>query len=342
MTTALATYKAWELKSLSMQDIKEGTRESQALAPDQVRIAVKAVSLNFREQLIAKGLYAPNLPLPVVPCSDGAGEVVEVGSKVTRFKVGDRVSPNFMPEWIDGDVTPEAAKGALGAFVDGMLRQFAVFSESALVHIPAYLSYEEAATLPCAALTAWSSLMVNGNLKAGQTVLIQGTGGVSIFALQLAKIAGAKVIATTSSDVKAAKLKELGAAHVINYKTTPKWEKAVLEATGGAGVDHVVEVGGAGTLERSMKSAKLNGHVSVIGVLDGVIGDFSPLNLIMKSLKVQGVFVGSRTRFEDMNRALELHQVRPVIDKTFKFDQIVEALAYMESGKHFGKIVLTV
>lgn len=341
MTTEVA-YKAFELRSLDMKDIKPTSRAPEKLKEHQVRIAVKAVSLNFREILICKGLYAPNLPLPVVPCSDGAGEVVDVGSAVTRFKVGDRVSPNFMPEWIDGEVTPEHTRGALGAFADGMLRQSAVFSEQALVRIPDFLSYEEAATLPCAAVTAWTSLIVNGGLKAGQTILTQGTGGVSIFALQLAKMTGARVISTSSSDEKLARLKELGADVTINYKTTPKWDRVVLEATDGRGVDHVVEVGGSGTLDKSLKATAMNGHVSVIGVLDGVVGEFSPLPILMKSLKVQGVFVGSRKCFEDLNSALALHQTRPVIDSKFAADDIVEALAHMESGKHFGKIVVTI
>lgn len=341
MTTA-TTYRAWELTGFSMKEklVTASKREEQKLEPHQIKIKVKACSLNFRDILMARGHYNPKMPLPVVMLSDGAGEVVEVGSAVTKFKKGDRVSPNFMPDWISGDVTNEAAKTSLGCLVDGLAREYAVFDENSCVHIPAHLSYEEAATLPCAALTAWSSLMINGQLKPGQTVLTMGTGGVSIFALQLAKLNGARVIATSSDDDKLARLKEMGADVTINYKKTAEWDEAVLKATGGAGVDHLVEVGGSGTLERSMKAAALNGHVSVIGILEGITGGMNLLPLIMKSLRLQGVFVGSRQRFEDMNRAIELHQLKPVIDKVFDADKIVDALNHMESGKHFGKIVL--
>ncbi|MBI5175398.1 MAG: NAD(P)-dependent alcohol dehydrogenase [Candidatus Melainabacteria bacterium] len=339
MTTA-TTYKAWELRSFSLQDVAATAREESRLEPQQVRIAVKAVSLNFRDLLVARGHYNPKLPLPVVPLSDGAGEVVAVGDRVSKFKKGDRVMPNFMPDWIAGEVTPEAAKTALGGFVDGMLREQATFNESALVHIPSHLSYEEAATLPCAALTAWSALMVNGALKPGETVLTMGSGGVSIFALQLAKAAGARVIATSGANDKLNRLKELGADTLINYKEHPNWDELVLEATGGRGVDHIVEVGGAGTLERSMKAARMNGHVSVIGVLDGISGSLNAIALIMKSLRLQGVFVGSRSRFEDMNKAISLHGIKPVVDRVFAADEITEALSYMASGQHFGKIVL--
>lgn len=344
MTTAVA-YKAWELKSFSLdskKDIQPAQRheKSEKLEHEQVRIEIKAASLNYRDLLVSRGHYNPKLPLPVVPLSDGAGIVTAIGEGVNKFKVGDRVMPNFMPEWLGGEVTPQAAKTALGGFVDGMLRQYAVFHQNSLVSIPEHLSFEEAATLPCAALTAWSALFVNGQLKAGQTVLTMGTGGVSLFALQLAKLAGAKVIVTSSSDEKLEKLKAMGADELINYKKNPDWDNAVLKATHGHGVDHVVELGGAGTLERSMKAAAMNGHVSVIGVLDGIAGPVNTLALIMKSLKVQGVFVGSVERFEAMNRAITMHKLKPVVDKVFKADEIVEALAYMESGAHFGKVVV--
>lgn len=335
------TYRAYSLNSFSVSDIKENERNLVSPLPHQVVIRVKAVSLNFRDLLVARGHYNPNLPLPAVPTSDGAGEIVEVGSAVKTFKVGDRVSPNFMPEWHSGRVTPAAAKGALGGFVDGMLQEYKVLDELSLVKIPDHLSYEEAATLPCAALTAWNGLFVNGDLKPGQTVLTMGTGGVSIFALQLAKMAGARVISTSSSEAKLERLKELGADETINYKSQPNWDEAVLKLTDGVGVDHVVEVGGAGTLERSVKAVRFGGHVSVIGVLAGVQGSVSPLMVIMKAAALKGVFVGSRTMFEEMNAAIALHKLKPVIDRYYKAEQIVEALAYMESGQHFGKIVLS-
>ena len=278
--------------------------------------------------------------MPIVPLSDGAGEVVEVGDRVKKFKVGDRVCAAFMPDWTDGAPNAAIGKTALGGFVDGMLREYATFAESALVLLPDYLSYEEAATLPCAAVTAWNALFEGYDLKPGQTVLTLGTGGVSLFTLQLARMAGANVISTSSSDQKITMLKELGATHTINYKTSPKWDEEVLKLTGGVGVDHVVEVGGAGTLERSLKSTKVGGHVALIGVLSQPENGFNPMLILMKSIAVQGVFVGSRTMFERMNAALAAHQIKPVIDKVFAADKIVEALDYLESGQHFGKIVV--
>jgi NADPH:quinone reductase-like Zn-dependent oxidoreductase len=335
--TATKTFKAFKLNSLGAKDITPVEKSLERPQPHQVVIKMKAASLNFRDLMVAKGIYG-KIPVPVVPLSDGAGEVVEVGDRVTRFKVGDRVCPAFMPNWTSGKASAEVQKTSLGAFVDGVLQEYTIFAESALVHIPEYLSYEEAATLPCAAVTAWNALFDGYDLKPGQTVLTLGTGGVSIFALQLAHAAGAKVISTSSSDQKIAMLKELGATHTINYKTTPKWDEAVMELTGGVGVDHVVEVGGAGTLNSSVKSTRVGGHVALIGVLSQ--GDFNPINVLMKAITVQGVFVGSRSMFEDLNAALNVHQIKPVIDKVFPADKIVEALEYLESGKHFGKIVL--
>jgi NADPH:quinone reductase-like Zn-dependent oxidoreductase len=274
----------------------------------------------------------------MVPLSDGACEVVEIGGSVTRVKVGDRVCSNFMTDWISGEVNDAIAKTALGGFIDGMLQEYRLIDQNALVQIPDYLSFEEAATLPCAAVTAWHGLVVNGHIKAGDSVLVLGTGGVSIFALQIAAMAGATVIATSSSDEKLERLKKMGASHTINYKTNEKWDKAVLEATGGRGVDHVVEVGGAGTLERSVNAVRMGGHVSLIGVLTS--GNFNPVPVLMKSVDVHGVFVGSRSMFEDMNRAFAIHNIEPVIDRMFKAEEIVPALQYLESGKHFGKVVL--
>jgi NADPH:quinone reductase-like Zn-dependent oxidoreductase len=338
--TATKTFKAYKLTKTGAKDISPVEKSLERPHPHQVVIKMKACSLNFRDLMVAKGVYG-KIPVPVVPLSDGAGEVVEVGERVKRFKVGDRVSPAFMPDWLNGEPTPEVGKTSLGAFADGVLQEYATFAESALVHIPDYLSYEEAATLPCAAVTAWNALFVGYDLKPGQTVLTLGTGGVSIFALQFARMAGAKVICTSSSDQKIATLTELGATHCINYKTTPKWDEAVLAVTDGKGVDHVVEVGGAGTLERSIKAAKVGGHIALIGVLSQGEGNLNPVGILMKSLTVQGVFVGSRKMFEDLNQAMTLHRIKPVIDKVFPADKIVEALEHLESGKHFGKIVVT-
>ncbi|HVB99678.1 MAG TPA: NAD(P)-dependent alcohol dehydrogenase [Candidatus Dormibacteraeota bacterium] len=307
----------------------------------QVVMRVRAVSLNFRDRLVIHGSYSRKLPLPVVPCSDAAGEVMAVGEGVGRFHVGDRVMANFMPGWIEGEVTQEKAKTALGAGVDGVLAEQIVMDQRSLVEVPAMLSLDEAATLPCAAVTAWNALMEAGHMKAGDTVLLLGTGGVSLFALQLARIAGALVIITSSSDEKLARARTLGAAVGINYGTTPDWEEHVRELTGGRGVDHVVEVGGAQTLEKSARAARFGGHIALVGNLTGRAGvDIVPL--FMKCLRLSGILVGSRAMFEEMNRAIANAGMRPVVDRVFAFEQAAEALHYMENGTHFGKIVIRV
>jgi NADPH:quinone reductase-like Zn-dependent oxidoreductase len=243
-----------------------------------------------------------------------------------------------MQKWIEGPVSETKAKSALGAAIPGLAAEYVALDAEGLVSVPGHLSYEEAATLPCAAVTAWNALVTSGKLKAGDTVLIQGTGGVSLFALQFARLLGARVIATSSSDAKLARVQELGASDGINYKTTPEWGTRALYLTGGAGVDHVVEVGGAGTLAQSLKSIRMGGRISLIGVLTG--GQIDPIPIIMKSVSLQGIFVGSREMFETMNRVIALNGLRPVIDRVFPFAAYPEALRLMESGAHFGKIVL--
>ena len=311
--------------------------------PGQVLIKVKATSVNYRDLLLVQGFYNPKQPLPIIPFSDGAGEVVEVGEGVTRVKVGDRVANCFFQGWISGKPMPEKVAGtSMGSPLDGMLTELIAIDAEAVVHLPDHLSYEEGATLPCAALTAWSCLFRHGSVSAGQTVLALGTGGVSIFALQLAKMVGADVVITSSSDEKLARAKELGASHGVNYKTDEKWSKAVKAATGGAGVDHVIEVGGVGTLEHSIRACKMGGHISLVGVL---AGPKAPLNLtlvLMQDIRIQGVFVGPRESFEDMNRAIAQHKLKPVIDKTFPFDEARQALEYVRDGKHFGKVCISV
>ena len=323
-------------ESLRREDLPEPKA-----GPGRVVVRVRAASLNYRDLLVIKGSYARNLPLPLVPLSDGAGEVAEVGPGVTKFKPGDRVAGCFFSNWGDGPLTESASKSALGGAVDGMLAEQVVLPEGGLVKVPDHLSDEEAATLPCAALTAWHALMEGGGLKAGQTVLVQGTGGVSLFALQFARIAGARVIATSSSDAKLARARELGASDGINYKTTADWDVAARNLTEGTGVDHVVEVGGAGTLPRSMKAVRLGGHIALIGVLAGA-GEVDTRPLLMKNIRLQGIYVGSRAMFEAMNRAIALHKLKPVIDRVFPFDRAVDAYKHMESGTHFGKIVIKV
>jgi len=307
--------------------------------PGEVLLQMKAWSLNYRDLMLVKGLYNPKLKLPFVPLSDGAGEVIGVGDGVTRVKVGDRVAGCFMQKWINGEVSDAAAKSALGGAIEGVAAEQVVLHEDGVVKFPEHLSFEEAATLPCAAVTAWNALVTHGKLKAGDTVLVQGTGGVSIFALQFAHLLGARVIATSSSNAKLERVKAMGASDGINYKETPNWEEKVKELTGGVGVDHVVEVGGAGTFNQSMKAVRLGGRVSLIGVLAGK-GEVNLMPVLMKGVCVQGIFVGSRAMFEAMNREIAVEELRPVIDRVFDFQDIQAALRHMEAGAHFGKICL--
>lgn len=328
--------RAFEVTTTPTKTISETTRKKPELGPNDVLVRMKAASLNYRDLLIVKGLYG-RLKLPIVPLSDGAGEVVEVGSHVKRVRKGDGVMPIFMQRWISGQLDPAGASSALGGAIDGVLQEEAIFNEEGLVRIPEGYSFEEAATLPCAAVTAWNALFETGDVKPGNTVLTLGTGGVSIFALQFATAAGARVAITSSSDEKLERAKKLGAAVCVNYKTHSDWDEQLSEFAPN-GVDHVIELGGAGTLDRSIKAARLGGHVSLIGVL--AQGTFDPIRVLMKGIRLQGIFVGSREMFEHMNAAITANKIKPVIDRTFKVDQINEALEYMASGSHFGKVVL--
>lgn len=305
----------------------------------QVVVRVRAVSLNYRDLGTVKRAGQRGLTLPLIPCSDGAGDVMQVGPGVTRAKKGDRVAGIFMQTWLAGDLKPAQRQSALGGAIDGMLVEQVVLNEEGLVHVPEHLSYEEAATLPCAAVTAWQALVTRGALKSGDSVLVQGTGGVSIFGLQFGVMHGARVIVTSSSDEKLSRARKLGAAELINYRTTPDWEQRVLELTGGEGVDHVVEV--AGTIDKSLGAVRVGGAISLIGALTGSrqadLGSMVP-----KQARLQGIYVGSREMFEAMNRAIALHKMKPVIDRVFPFEEAREALKYMESGAHFGKIVIRV
>jgi NADPH:quinone reductase-like Zn-dependent oxidoreductase len=269
--------------------------------------------------------------------------VVAVGESVTRVKPGDRVVNCFSQTWLAGPATKERSAGTMGSPLDGMLTELRVLPAEGLVHTPAHLSDEEASTLPCAAVTAWHALHDSGGLKAGETVLVQGTGGVSIFALQFAKMAGARVIATSSSDEKLSRAKALGADELINYRTNPDWDKAAKQLTGGVGLDHIIEVGGAGTIMRSFRAIRIGGHIAVIGVLaGGASAELSVVPILMQGLRVHGVFVGSRDMLEAMNRALGLAKLQPVVDQVFAFDHAVDALRHMQSGAHFGKVVIRV
>jgi len=309
--------------------------------PGQVLLRIRACSLNYRDLAIIRGQYMLGpLPAGLVPLSDGAGEVVAVGDGVTRVAVGDRVAGIFMQAWLGGGMEPEHGLSALGGALHGLLSEYAVLDQSGLVHIPAHLSFEEAATLPCAAVTAWHALFGLQPIAPGQTVLVLGTGGVSIFALQFAKAAGARVIATSSSDEKLARVRALGADATINYRHCEDWNGRVRELTGGRGVDHVVEVGGPGTLQRSILSARLGGVVTLIGVLS--YGEVNPLTILAGHVTVRGLLVGSRQHFEAMNRAIAQTGLRPVIDRVFPFEQAEAAYRHLEGATHMGKVVISI
>jgi NADPH:quinone reductase-like Zn-dependent oxidoreductase len=333
--------KVFEIQGgFGLDKLQRAERPQPTPGPGQVLLKLETVSLNYRDLLVVKGLYNPKMKLPRIPVSDGVGQVAAVGPGVSRVKTGQRVCGLFMPDWVEGELNETKARSALGGGVDGLLAEYAVLPETGVISVPAHLSPEEAATLPCAAVTAWHGLVEAVQVRPGESVLVQGTGGVSLFALQFGRLAGARVIITSSSDAKLERARGLGASDTINYKTTPEWGDRVRELTGGRGVDHVIEVGGAGTLPQSFKAIRPGGHLALIGILSGY-GECSPLPILMKGIRVTGIFVGSGALFEAMNRAIALHQLRPVIDRVFSFDQAPEALRYLESGSHFGKIVIS-
>ena len=307
--------------------------------PGEVLVKVQANCINYRDLAIVENPRLGNISYPRVPNSDGAGEVVEVGEGVTRFKAGEVVASTFFQRWTGGSISADVMASALGGALDGVLSEYAVLLEDGLVTVPDHLSPIEAATLPCAALTAWHALVELG-LRAGDTVLILGTGGVSIFSLQFAVMHGARVIITSSSDEKLARARDLGAWQTVNYRDTPDWDAAVLDLTDGFGVDRVVELGGGGTLQRSLEAVRIGGTVSLIGVL--TVGEIDPLPVMRKSVRLQGIYVGSRTMFDSMNKAISAHQIRPVIDRQFEFEDARAAYHHMRGAAHFGKIVIGV
>jgi NADPH:quinone reductase-like Zn-dependent oxidoreductase len=331
------------LEHLQLVELPEPT-----IAPGKVLIRVHAVSLNYRDLLVAKGQYNPRMQLPRIPCSDGAGEVVAVGDGVERVKTGDQVCGIFMQRWLDGPLTAEKSKAALGGDVDGMLAEYVLLAEDGVIRFPEHLSYEEASTLPCAGVTAWNALQHGGDparpVRPGETVLIQGTGGVSIFALQFAKLLGARVIGTSSSEEKLARAYAMGLDAGSNYREQPEWSRWVTEVTSGLGADRIIEVGGAGTFGQSLRAARVEGMVAQIGVLSGA-ASAEPLALtpiLHKQLRVQGIYVGSRAMFEQMNAAIAKVSLRPVVDRVFALEEARDAFAHMQSAGHFGKIVIRV
>lgn len=310
--------------------------------PGEVLVRIRACCLNYRDYMNVMGIRGVTGPIPRIPCSDGAGEILALGDGVTGWQVGQRVVIPFMPTWIDGGFTQYHASNALGGAVNGLLRELACLPADSLLAIPDYLSLEQAATLPCAAVTAWDALFVRGNLQPGETVLIMGTGGVSLFALQFAKLVGARALAITSSESKAALLSDLGADAVHNYKMDPAWDTWVLAQTNGLGVDHVVEIGGPETLNRSISATRFGGHIALIGVLTGTAGDVQTVGILRKGIRLDGIYVGSRAMFAQMLAEMTETQMTPIIDSTFDFDQAPAAFQRMESALHSGKIVIRV
>lgn len=307
----------------------------------EVLIRLRALSLNYRDLLMVEDRYGrAKMSFPITPFSDGCGIVEATGPGVTRVAPGDRVAPLFFQNWLAGGPTPDAAASALGHPVPGVGRELAVYSEQGVARVPEFLSDRQAATLPCAALTAWRALFEDARLKPGQTVLLQGTGGVSIFGLQFAHAAGLETIVTSSSDEKLERARRLGATHTINYRARTQWSAEVRRLTAGRGVDFVMEVGGAGTLKESMKSVRLGGHIAVIGVLSGAAETFLIPGLIATQARLQGVSVGSRAMFEAMTRAIAQHRIEPVVDQVYPWTEARAALETMKRGAHFGKIVL--
>jgi NADPH:quinone reductase-like Zn-dependent oxidoreductase len=334
---AVEIHEAFGLGNLALVE-----RPDPVPGPGQALVRLRAASLNFRDLLTVEGKYNPKQKLPLIPCSDGAGEVAAVGEGVTRVQQGDRVCTVFAQKWLAGRPTRERLRSTLGGPLDGTLAELAVFDQEGLVKTPESLTDEEASTLPCAAVTAWSALVTEGALTAGETVLVQGTGGVSLFALQLAKILGARVIATSSSDEKLERVRAMGADETINYSEVPAWGARARELTGGLGVDHVVEVGGAGTLQQSLQATRFGGTISLIGNLAGTKTELLLTHVFMQKIRLQGILVGDRESFEAMNRAIVLHRLRPVIDRTFPLEEAPAAFRQMAAGGHFGKIVVRI
>jgi len=337
--------RAWELRGDGLDTLTLAERASPRPGPGQVRVRMRAASLNYRDLLVASGQYARGGPpkRPLVPLSDGAGEVVELGPGVTDLRLGDRVMGSFFQRWIDGPFAPDLAASALGGgSQDGVLAEEVVLNADAALRFPAHLSFEEAATLPCAGVTAWVGLFVLGRLAPAEWVLAMGTGGVSLFALQFAKAAGAKVLLTSSDDGKLARARALGADATVNYRKTPAWDEAARALTGGRGVDRILEVGGAATLPLSLRAVRPGGHVTLTGLLGGARGEVGTAEKLAPGVRVDSVFVGSARHLGALADDVARERLRPVIDRVFPFEQAREAYDHLQSGAHFGKIVVAI
>ena len=335
------TTRAYEIQgSFGLDRLVLCERALASPGPGEVLLRMRALSLNFRDLMMIEGHYNPRQPLPLVPLSDGVGEVVAVGEGVTELTVGERVMPIFAEGWLEGVPDRRKLATTLGGPLPGVLCEHRITPAAAVVRAPAHLSDAEPATLPCAAVTAWSALVGHGMIRPGARVLLQGTGGVSIFALQFAVLAGAEVLITSSSDAKLERARALGAAHTINYQKDPNWGKTAREWAGGEGVDHVIDVGGAGTLENSLRAVRPGASISVIGVLSGVKEPLLITPILMQQIRLQGIIVGPRSTFLKMCRAIASRGMHPVVDSTFPFDQVRPALEHMRAGRHFGKIVI--
>jgi NADPH:quinone reductase-like Zn-dependent oxidoreductase len=328
--------------STSLEGLSRAERPDPKPGPNEVLVRMRAVSLNYRDLAVVTGNYfAGPVQRSTIPLSDGAGEVAAVGPGVDRFKIGDHVAPTFFQVWTDG--ARPANMEALGSPMDGVLAEYLVAHQDGLVALPSSMSFEEGASLPCAGVTAWNAVEGVGKpVKPGDTVLTLGTGGVSIFALQFSRAAGARVIVTSSSDEKLDRARKLGATDAINYKRTPNWPAEVMKLTDGRGADHVIEVGGAGTLAKSFQSLAFGGKVALIGVLSGPQGDTSPHPLMMKGASMHGIFVGSRALFETMKTAIIVNRIKPVVDKIFAFNDALDAYKLLAAGGHFGKVVIKI
>jgi NADPH:quinone reductase-like Zn-dependent oxidoreductase len=334
--------KALELAEFGINNLRSVTLDDPQPEAGQVLVKFEAASVNYRDFMIAEGMFAPAEDLPVIPLSDGAGKVVAVGQNVSSLQVGDRVTPVFFPHWLSGDALGAERSVSTGLEAPGCLREFGVFDENAVVKVPNHLSAEQAACFPCAGLTAWSALVTTSGASSGDVVLVLGTGGVSVFALQFAKALGAIVIVTSSSDEKLAHAKELGADHGINYRATPEWGQAAKELTDGRGVDVVVEIGGTGTLPQSFKAVRRGGHIPVIGALAGAQMDLAVYELIMTNAHLHGIGVGNRAGYEEMMSFVDQYRISPVIHKTYSFDDAGTAMKDINKGEHFGKLVVRI